>query len=141
MQPGTTAGPRRRRMIPAVAATLGLLASLVMSTTGTATATPAAPASASTSVVATAVTATDVGRPSWWDGDCDANRFNRIAASFGWDGVGVFSMTGGVVNVPGAVPRLIPSAVLVATVPSGDRSVAHVGVGQVLERDRQIGEL
>ena len=41
MQPGTTAGPRRR-MIPAVAAILGLLGSVLVATAGSSAAQPAA---------------------------------------------------------------------------------------------------
>ena len=101
MQPGTTAGPRRR-MIPAVAATLGLLGSLLVATASTSTAMPAAAPSA---VVAPAATATDKGRPAWWDGDCDANRFNRISASFGWDGVGAHRMGAVYLGIPVCGPR------------------------------------
>ncbi len=104
MQPGTPAGPRHRT-IPVVAAILGLLASLLVATAGAGTAS-AVPSAASTSVVATvSVSTTDVGRPSWWDGDCDANRFNRIAASFGWDGAGAHRLGAVYLGVPVCGPR------------------------------------
>lgn len=103
MQPGTTAGPRRR-MIPAVAAILGLLGSVLVATAGSSAAQPAALATPS-AVVTPAVSATDKGAPAWWDGDCDANRFNRIAASFGWDGIGAHRMGASYLGIPVCGPR------------------------------------
>ena len=101
MQPGTTEGPRRR-LTPAIVATLGLLASLLVGSAATAAAAPSTPSAV---ITPAATSTTDVGRPAWWDGDCDANRFNRIAASYGWDGVGAHRMGAVYLGVPVCGPR------------------------------------
>src|SRR5215510_14142953 len=43
----------------------------------------------------------------------------RVFARLTWTVATAVTVTGGVVNVPGVAPRLIPSAVFVAVVPSG----------------------
>jgi len=57
------------------------------------------------STVAPAATATDVGRPSWWVGDCDSSRWGPIAASMGWTGVGSHRMGATYLGVPVCGPR------------------------------------
>ncbi|HET7899561.1 MAG TPA: CHAP domain-containing protein, partial [Candidatus Nanopelagicales bacterium] len=88
--------------MPTVLATLGLLASVIVG--GGSTATAATPSTTAVTTPA-ATSATDVGRPAWWNGDCDANRFNSIAASYGWDGVGAHRMGASYLGVPVCGPR------------------------------------
>ncbi|MEY2569497.1 MAG: hypothetical protein QOE35_4026 [Actinomycetota bacterium] len=49
--------------------------------------------------------AADVGRPSWWDGDCDANHWNSAAASQGWTGAGAHRLGAVYLGVPVCGPR------------------------------------
>lgn len=55
--------------------------------------------------------AADVGAPSWWDGDCDANHWNSVAASKGWTGAGAHRLGAVYLGVPVCGPR-----------PGGDRA-------------------
>ena len=55
-----------------------------------------APASTSASAVAA---------PSWWDGDCDANHWNTVAAAQGWQGAGAHRLGGSYLGVPVCGPR------------------------------------
>ena len=63
------------------------------------------PAAAATTSVAATATATDVGAPSWWVGDCDATRWNKLAASMGWTGVGSHRLGASYLGVPVCGPR------------------------------------
>jgi len=47
----------------------------------------------------------DVGAPSWWDGDCDANHWNASAASQGWTGAGAHRLGAVYLGVPVCGPR------------------------------------
>jgi hypothetical protein len=52
-------------------------------------------------LIATSSTASaDVGAPSWWDGDCDANHWNPAAAALGWTGVGAHRVGASYLGVP-----------------------------------------
>src|SRR3954468_23393236 len=42
----------------------------------------------------------DVGAPSWWDGDCDANHWNAAAAAKGWTGAGAHRLGASYLGVP-----------------------------------------
>lgn len=48
---------------------------------------------------------TDVGAPSWWNGDCDANHWNTVAASLGWTGAGAHRLGASYLGVPVCGPR------------------------------------
>ena len=47
----------------------------------------------------------DVGAPSWWNGDCDANAWNAKAAGMGWTGVGAHRLGASYLGVPVCGPR------------------------------------
>lgn len=47
----------------------------------------------------------DVGPPSWWDGDCDANRWNAAATAAGWTGPGAQRLSASYLGVPVCGPR------------------------------------
>jgi hypothetical protein len=47
----------------------------------------------------------DVGAPSWWDGDCDANHWNPAAAAQGWTGAGAHRLGASYLGVPVCGPR------------------------------------
>jgi len=99
--PSVVRVPRRGRLRTAAGVVLVLLAALVAPVTG------AAPvlAPAAATLVAPTATATDVGRPSWWVGDCDATRWGPIAASLGWAGAGSHRMGAAYLGVPVCGPR------------------------------------
>jgi hypothetical protein len=107
VHPRTAATPRR--LTPAAAALAAL--TLLVAFLAPAASSPAGAAGAFTTAAATVavtpatVTPTDVGRPSWWDGDCDANRWGRIAASYGWTGQASHRMGASYLGVPVCGPR------------------------------------
>jgi len=47
----------------------------------------------------------DVGAPSWWSGDCDANHWNAVAATLGWTGAGAHRLGASFAGVPVCGPR------------------------------------
>jgi len=47
----------------------------------------------------------DVGAPSWWDGDCDANHWNTVATAAGWTGPGAHRLGASYLGVPVCGPR------------------------------------
>ncbi|MEY2447329.1 MAG: hypothetical protein QOH79_805 [Acidimicrobiaceae bacterium] len=47
----------------------------------------------------------DVGAPSWWDGDCDANHWNPAASAAGWTGIGAHRLGASYMGVPVCGPR------------------------------------
>jgi hypothetical protein len=47
----------------------------------------------------------DVGAPSWWNGDCDANHWNPQAAALGWQGTGAHRLGASYLGVPVCGPR------------------------------------
>jgi hypothetical protein len=49
--------------------------------------------------------AADVGAPSWWSGDCDANHWNADAAAQGWTGAGAHRLGAVYLGVPVCGPR------------------------------------
>jgi hypothetical protein len=49
--------------------------------------------------------AVDAPRPSWWDGDCDANHWNTAAAAKGWTGEGAHRLGASYLGVPVCGPR------------------------------------
>jgi hypothetical protein len=51
--------------------------------------------------------AADVGAPSWWNGDCDANHWNSAAAALGWHGVGAHRLGASYLGIPVCGPRPI----------------------------------
>lgn len=112
MHPASRANPQRLRPATVVAGVVALLLVLVGlassparalgATTSTTVATLPAAATAVTTPTAASF---DVGRPAWWDGDCDANRFNRIARSYGWTGEGSHRMGASYLGVPVCGPR------------------------------------
>ena len=116
MHPRTAAAPRG---LSAAASTLALLAVLVAlvgpgvlgapaaraASAGLHATSVTAPSATPAAVTPTAVTPTNVGRPSWWDGDCDAGRWGRIATSFGWTGVGSHRLGAAYLGVPVCGPR------------------------------------
>jgi hypothetical protein len=51
-------------------------------------------------LAAPARAAADVGAPSWWDGDCDANHWNPAAAALGWTGAGAHRVGASYLGVP-----------------------------------------
>jgi hypothetical protein len=58
-----------------------------------------------TSVPAHAAPATEPGSPTWWDGDCDANHWNALAAAQGWTGPGAHRLGAAYLGVPVCGPR------------------------------------
>jgi len=60
---------------------------------------------APSAVVAPTATATDVGAPSWWVGDCDATRWGPLAKAMGWTGVGSHRLGASYLGVPVCGPR------------------------------------
>ena len=101
MHPRTAAGPRRLTPAASALAALTLLVALLAPA-----ASGASRASATPTVAAAAtVTPTDVGLPAWWDGDCDARRWGRIASSYGWTGVGSHRLGASYLGVPVCGPR------------------------------------
>lgn len=59
-----------------------------------------------TTVPVQAATGTgDAPRPSWWDGDCDANLWNVDAAAKGWTGDGAHRLGASYLGVPVCGPR------------------------------------
>jgi hypothetical protein len=95
--------PRRGLPRTSAAVALALLVSLLAPVAGTGAVLGTANA-ASATVTATA-TATDVGAPSWWVGDCDATRWNTLAKSMGWTGVGSHRLGASYLGVPVCGPR------------------------------------
>ncbi|HEY2812412.1 MAG TPA: hypothetical protein VGJ03_02990, partial [Acidimicrobiales bacterium] len=49
--------------------------------------------------------AADVGAPTWWNGDCDANHWNAAAATVGWTGTGAHRLGASYLGVPVCGPR------------------------------------
>ena len=47
----------------------------------------------------------DAGAPSWWNGDCNANTWNSIAAAMGWTGAGAHRLGASYLGVPVCGPR------------------------------------
>ncbi len=47
----------------------------------------------------------DVGAPSWWNGDCDANNWNAAAAGMGWTGAGAHPLGASYLGVKVCGPR------------------------------------
>jgi hypothetical protein len=47
----------------------------------------------------------DVGPPTWWNGDCDANHWNAAAATMGWTGVGAHRLGAAYLGIPVCGPR------------------------------------
>ena len=98
----TPPAPRPRGLLR-TSATIAVLVSLIAAVIGTGTVVGSAVASAATA--ATAPTATNVGAPSWWVGDCDATRWGPIAASEGWTGAGSHRLGASYLGVPVCGPR------------------------------------
>ena len=86
MTPPAVREPRRGLLqVSAVAAIVlltGLLAPAV--TSAEAASRPPAASSVATALASPTVTATNVGAPSWWVGDCDATRWGPLAKKAGW---------------------------------------------------------
>ena len=101
MNPPAVRVPRRGLLRTSAGVALALLVAL-LAPVGVAAPVLAQSAAA---VVAAAATATDVGRPSWWVGDCDSSRWGPIAASMGWTGVGSHRMGATYLGVPVCGPR------------------------------------
>ncbi len=101
--PNRAADRPRRRPATSLGIVLALLCSLLAAVV---TGSGATLGVADASVVApTSVTPLDVGRPSWWVGDCDATRWAPIAAAAGWKGVGSHRMGASYLGVPVCGPR------------------------------------
>jgi CHAP domain len=101
--PDAWASPRRRPALGSVVAVLALVAGLLGSSA--ATLAPAAAATVTPSVTVSAAQSTSVAPPSWWQGDCDSTRWNKIAASYGWAGPGAHRMGASYLGVPVCGPR------------------------------------
>jgi len=54
---------------------------------------------------ANAQTGSGVGAPRWWDGDCDANHWNPLAAAAGWQGAGSHRLGASYLGVAVCGPR------------------------------------
>ena len=77
--------PRRGLLrVSAVAAVLALGSLLTVSPATAMTVVPAAATTPTAVAAASTATATNVGAPGWWSGDCDATRWGPIAARLGW---------------------------------------------------------
>jgi hypothetical protein len=58
-----------------------------------------------TMLVVPAPARADVGAPSWWSGDCDADHWNAVAISKGWTGAGSHRLGASYLGVPVCGPR------------------------------------
>ncbi len=98
--------PRRGLLQVSAVSALVVLGGLLAPVVGTAAATTAAPlATVSATTAPASPTATNVGAPSWWVGDCDATRWGPIAARLGWTGVGSHRLGASYLGVPVCGPR------------------------------------
>ena len=102
MTPPDARTPGRGLLRTSAAVALVLLAAVVTPVTVASTLPVLAPATAS---VATTATATNVGLPRWWVGDCDATRWGPLAKSRGWTGPGSHRMGASYLGVPVCGPR------------------------------------
>jgi len=98
--------PRRGLLrVSAVAAVLALGSLLTVSPATAMTVVPAAATTPTAVAAASTATATNVGAPGWWSGDCDATRWGPIAARLGWTGVGSHRLGASYLGVPVCGPR------------------------------------
>jgi hypothetical protein len=86
---------------------LVLLTGLLSPSTISARAASSAPTATTiaTAVVSPAATATNVGAPSWWVGDCDTTRWGPLAKKAGWTGVASHRLGAAYLGVPVCGPR------------------------------------
>ncbi len=98
--------PRRGLLrVSVLAAILTLGSLLTVSPAAATTVVPAAATTATATAAASTPTATNVGAPSWWVGDCDATRWGPIATRLGWTGVGSHRLGASYLGVPVCGPR------------------------------------
>jgi len=99
--------PRRGLLQVSAVAAIVLLTGLLAPAVTSAEAASHLPAASSvaTALASPTVTATNVGAPSWWVGDCDATRWGPLAKKAGWTGVGSHRLGAVYLGVPVCGPR------------------------------------